>query len=181
MSTEIDEQSLGLLRRLRGAAIDWIAGVRYPGVSGYSEVRLGDASGNTLSVTLRVEDVDDELEVCVPVVRLGKPFEAATSVDRFEIRGFRVAGVFKLQRRESIEWSVTESEGYTGSDPREHTLAEIDSGDSPNASLVDAGVAFDCGNGVTLELYADSFPLVLQLRLVVAGSPVPRPRRVLLT
>ncbi len=178
MSTEIDTQSLDLLHSMRGTSIDWVAGVPYPGVAGYSEVRLGNAAGATLSFTLRVADVDDELEVCVPVVQRAQPFETAEGTHVIQIGGFHLASVYKLQRRESIEPLARASGGYQGGNPREHVLAEINDGDSPGAHIVDAGVALASENGIVLELYADSFPLVFQLRLVVASSVVPQPRRI---
>jgi hypothetical protein len=180
MSTILDEQSLSLLGNLGGIELRSIEGVRYPNVAGYSDVRLMLASGESLSVSLRIEDVDHELEVCVLVVRPSAPFDAGTKVDRFAIDGFRFSRIFKLQRCESIDWSVQQSEDYVGSHPRAHLLSEIDDEEYPNAVVVDAGVAFESDDGLAVELYADSFPLVLQLRLVVAGSAVPAPQRVAL-
>ena len=181
MSTEIDVQSLELLRSLRGASIDWVAGVRYPGVSGYSEVRLGVAPGATVSLTLRIADVDDELEVCVPVVQRARPFDSGAKVDFFEVGEFRLLSVYMLQRRESIDSidSTAETpESYQGANPRAQVLSEIDDGDSSSAHVVDAGVSFAGENGLLLELYADSFPLVFQLTLAIGSSAVPHPKRV---
>lgn len=178
MNIEIDEQSLECLDSLNGAYIAWIAGLRYPGVVGYSEVRVGDASGATLSLTLRIADVDDELEVCIPVVKRAQRFESAMKVDLFEVSEFRVATVYRLQRRESIVPLRDTSGSYEGTNPREHTLSEIDDGDSSGTAIVDAGIALVSRDGLSLELYADSFPLVFQLKLGVASSVVPDPRRI---
>lgn len=178
MSTEIDVQSLELLRSLHGASIDWVAGARYPGVSGYSEVRLGIASGSIVSLTLRIADVADDLEVCVPVVERAQPFDAGAKVDFFEVGEFRSVSIYKLQRRESIESTAERPESYLGANPRAQVLSEIDDGDSSGTHVVDAGLSFASENGLLLDLYADSFPLVFQLTLAIGNSAVPRPRRV---
>lgn len=178
MSTEIDVQSLEVLRSVRGTTLDWVAGVRYPGVAGYSEIRLGGAAGWAISVTSRIVDVDAELEVCVPVVQHAPAFDLGTQVDVFKVSAFQLNSIYRLQRREFVD-SAREVQGaYQGTNPREHVLAEIDHDRSPGGPLVDAGVAFASGNGLQVELHADSFPLVFQLRLSVASSPVPLPRRV---
>lgn len=178
MSTELDMQSIARLRELRGRIIQQVAGVRYPGVAGYSELRLLDESGRAVSVTLRIADADADLEVSVPVLRPELPFAASVKVDRFELAAFRVALVVKLQRREYIEWAVADDPGYVGSNPREQILAGADDGDRSGTHLVDVGLALESADGLTLEICADSFPLVMQLRLHVAGSVVPEPKRV---
>jgi hypothetical protein len=181
MSCEIDEQSADYLRALRGHVIHRIAGSRYPSVSAYSEVRLFTESLGTIVVSLRMEEVDNNLEVCVPVVRLRSGIDTETGTDRLTIAAFRVAQVFRLQRRESVEWSSVDPDDYVGSTPREQRLAEVSQGYAPGTYVLDAGIALVSSDGISLELYADSFPLVLQLRLSVAGSAVPTPLKVPLT
>ncbi len=178
MSTEIDRHTLALLQGLVGKSILEIAGLRYPGVAGYSELLLHDDAGRTVSLTLRMVDVTAELEVCVPVARLTAPLETHVSADRLALAGFRVAHVYKLQRRECLEAWTSAGGEYVGSDPREHLLVSFDDGDGLGTDVVDAGIAVESVDGISLECCADSFPLVFQLRLTVAGSHVPAPKKV---
>ena len=128
MTTQIDGQSADLLRGLRGQVIRRITGARYPGVTGYSELNLFTGSETKIGLTLRVEDVDDELEVCVPVARLLPTTQEDADVDRIELQDFRIARVYKLQRRETIEWSTEDTAGYVGSHPRQHRTHNPDPG-----------------------------------------------------
>lgn len=182
MTTTIDPESQNCLRKLRGQVIQRIVGRRYPGVVGYSEVRILTTSKESYVVTLRIVDVAEDMEVCVPEVRPSQGSLGPDVGDCIEVGDFRVAKVFVLQRREDVEPATSEySDEYVGANPREHRLIEIDSSDWSGAELVDAGLALVGEGGVSLELYADSFPLIFQLRLTLASSAVPVPRRVGLT
>lgn len=177
MTTNIDADTLALLRGLIGKTIVQISALRYPGVAGYTELLIADDEGRSVSLKLRIFDVSDELEVCVPVATLGGQAPGPWSVDRFVLAGFRVARVYKLQRREFIEKFSAVDENYVGSNPREQVVTDLDSSDFVGADVVDAGVAFDSDEGISLECYADAFPLVFQMRLTVASSSLPSPRR----
>jgi hypothetical protein len=182
MRPAIDLQSQDCLRNLREQTIQKIAGRRYPGVVGYSDVRIYTASGESYVVTLRIVDAVDEMEVCVPEIRPLRGTEGLVDLDSFQVGDFLVTQVFVLQRKEFIEKITTESsDKYVGTRPREHRLTEVDSGQSSGAQLVDAGIALVGAGGLSVELYADSFPLIYQLRLSLAASVVPVPKRVPVT
>lgn len=182
MTTHIDTQSIELIKLLPGKAIRRVTGVRYPGVPGYSELRIECDPQLAFSCKLQIVDVDEDLEVCVPIVRYQETVDALVSPDCFEFNEFRIARVCRLQRRESTDWAVSETDGgYIGSQPREQLFAAVDDGDAPGMHVVDAGLAFEGDDGTCLQLYADSFPLVFQLRLIIGKSLVPLPTRVQIT
>lgn len=179
MTARIDEESATNLRSLFGQTIRQISGLRYPAVASYSEVQL-TTSKQTFSVTLRIHDMSDELEVCVPVVKLLARAEPPAHADTFDVYGFQIAEISILQRRETLGWAAESTADYVGTEPREQHFLEIDPGDDAGVDLVDAGIAFTSSNGITLELCADTFPLVFQLRLSVAASALPNSRRIAL-
>lgn len=175
MNATIDLTSLELLRSLRGATILEVSALRYPSCTGYSDVRLLEPSGRVLAVTLRMVDVTPEIEVAVLVVRTGEPFARDAAVDRFSWSAFVVREIRVLHRREIVGPFVGDDSSLVGQRPVSQAIVEEEAADRPDMHRAEGGVFFGSTDGTTLSLIADSFPLVLQLSLRVAGSELPPP------
>jgi hypothetical protein len=179
VSTTLDSVSLDFLRRTSGMRLEKVVARRYPGYTAYSQVIATFSDDHSIRVDLIDEVVAPKFEVFVARVRRGELPNKSAEWDQFEFGDFVVASVFVLRREEWIEKPSKTNSQLIGKHSAEQKFGALgDADDSQQVVVVDSGICFVSTCGAELNLDADTFPLVLQLRYEVAPSPLPQTTRV---
>jgi len=179
MITTCDATTMELLRRVVGMRLEKVAARRYPGYLSYSQVITTFADDLSIRTDLTAESVAPKFEVFVARARIVESPSELAEWDRLELGDFVVESVFVLRREEWIQKLSKTKHLSVGQHGVEQRFGAIDEeNEERQAVTVDSGFCFVSTRGAELSFDADTFPLVLQLRYVVAPSPLPRASRI---